>query len=193
MNFYQEITLKSQPEIPLHFLWEKAYIQVHLALVEIADIDGKVNVGAAFPNYRNGSEHPLGNVIRLLAATNEELIALNITKWFSRLSDYTVLTGIRDVPDREVKYVHFKRLRPKGNNERLARRKVKREGISYSDALAYLKGREIKLDNAPYVQMESLSSNNRFRLMIDRVDADACCLEGFDTYGLSAKSAVPLF
>jgi len=194
MQVYQDITLLPAVDIPLHFLWEKVYQQIHLALVETSDSNGKVNIGIAFPKYRKEKGgHPLGDTLRLLSMFKDDLVKLNIVKWFSRLSDYVVCTGIRDVPNRIDGHAHFKRLRPKGNNERLARRKAKREGISYDDALAYFKDRKVKLNNAPYVQIKSLSNNNRFRLMIDCVDADACSLEGFDTYGLSAKSTVPLF
>lgn len=193
MNFYQEITLRPQPEIPLYFLWEKVYQQVHLAFAENADVEGNIKVGVAFPEYKRKDEHPLGDKMRIFSSSATELVALDITKWLLRLSDYVIFTKIRDVPDRIDGYAHFKRLRSKGNNEKLARRKAKREGISYEDALAYFKDRQVKLNDAPYVRMKSLSNANRFRLMIDHVCAEKEHTEGFDSYGLSAKSTVPIF
>ena len=193
MKSYMDITLLPDAEIPLSFLWEKVYQQVHLAFADNAGAEGKVKVGVAFPEYYEKPEgHPLGDKLRLVASSAEELASLNIPKWLSRLSGYAVFTGIRNVPDR-VKYAHFKRLRPKGNNERLARRKAKREGISYDDALACFAGRQVKLNNAPYVRMKSLSNTNRFRLMIDCVGTEETRMKGFDSYGLSAKSSVPIF
>lgn len=193
MNFYQEITLRPHPEIPLYFLWEKVYQQIHLAFAENANIKGKSKFGVAFPEYKRKGKHPLGDKLRIFSPSATELVALDITKWLLRLSDYVFFTKIRDVPDRIDGYAHFKRLRPKGNNEKLARRKAKREGISYEDALAYFKDRKVKLNNIPYVHMESLSNANRFRLMIDRICAEKEYIEGFDSYGLSAKSTVPVF
>ena len=143
MKYYQDVTLIPGPEIPLYFIWEKLYQQLHLALVEIQDENGKVPVGAGFPGYEQ--EPPtLGNKLRLFAPSRSDLEALNAEKWLSRLADYVHLTGIRPVPENISRIASFKRVQPKSNNARLARRKAKREGISMDEALATLKKRQEK-------------------------------------------------
>ncbi len=59
MKHYIDIILLPDPEIPLYFLWEKVYQQLHLALVEIKEPDNKVKVGVAFPQY-DEQQHQLG-------------------------------------------------------------------------------------------------------------------------------------
>ena len=193
MQYYIELTLLPGVEIPLYFLWEKLYQQVHLALVEQQDEQGKVAIGAAFPGY-DDKQFQLGCKLRLFAKTKEELTALDLEKWLARLLDYVHLSTIRQVPE-QFAYAIFKRLQPKtkGGNERLARRKAKRQGISYNEALAIISKRKEKSSKAPFIHVKSLSSDERYRLIIDRIPARESCFAGFSTYGLSPVSTVPVF
>ena len=76
MNYYQDLTLIPEEEIPLHFLWEKVYQQLHLALVERLE-NGKSRVGVSFPKYSKEGRS-LCNKLRLLALEKSNLEALNI-------------------------------------------------------------------------------------------------------------------
>ena len=193
MKSYLEITLKPQPEILLYFLWEKVYQQVHLALVEIQDADGKVVVGSSFPEY-DYDLHQLGSKLRLFAPSEENLESLNIQKWLCRLTDYVHITSIRDVPKNITEYAFFKRIQTKSSNARLARRKAKREGISLDDALLALKKHKEQISKVPYIHIKSLSSDERYRLMIGCVGAkESSKMVNFSTYGLSSTSSVPMF
>jgi len=193
MKSYIEITLLPNEEIPIYFLWEKLYQQLHLAFVEIKRPDNTVSIGVSFPNY-DSSLNQLGCKIRLFASSTSDLEAININQWLSRLTDYIHITSIRDVPDYVEGYAHFKRLQLKSSNGRLARRKAKRERISIEEATAYFNGRKEQYSKAPFIQIKSLSSEKRYRLMIVREEADASQTEsGFSTYGLSSTSSVPVF
>lgn len=193
MKSYLEITLKPQPDIPLYFLWEKVYQQIHLALVEIQDADGKVTVGTSFPEY-DADQHQLGRKLRLLAPSQETLESLNVCKWLSLLTDYVHIASIRDVPTNITDYVFFKRIQTKSSNARLAKRKAKREGISYGQALQVLDNHKEQVSKAPYIHIKSLSSDKRFRLMIDCISTkQSKNTKKFNTYGLSTKSCVPIF
>lgn len=193
MKFYLEITLLPSVEIPIYFLWEKVYQQIHLALVEIQDAEGKVKVGLSFPEY-DADQHKLGNKLRLLASTQKDLENLNIYKWLSRLTDYVHITGIRDVPEKITDYALFKRIQTKSSNARLAKRKAKREGISYGQALQALSKHKEQTSKAPYIHIKSLSSDKRYRLIVDCVSIGQCGKkESFSTYGLSSNSSVPIF
>lgn len=193
MKCYLDLTLLPNPEIPLYFLWEKTYQQLHLALVEIQDETGKVAVGVSFPEY-DEQTHQLGNKLRLLARAEATLERLNIQQWMSRLSDYIHITGIREIPGTVHGHACFKRLQPKSSNPRLARRKAKREGIRYEQALSSLSKRSEQTSNVPYIHIKSQSSGKQYRLMIDRVETDQSGHDmDFSTYGLSTKCSVPLF
>lgn len=193
MKHYQDITLLPGPEIPLHFVWEKLYQQLHLALVEIQDAQNQSPVGVAFPEY-DADQHKLGSKLRLFSPTVELLDQLDIQHWAARLSDYVHITGIRDMPDRVDGYAFFRRIQPKSSNARLARRKAKRQGISYEQALAEIANHAEQQSTAPYIHIKSHSSDNRYRLIIGKSDQKTGSnTHHFSTYGLSATSTVPLF
>lgn len=194
MKFYIDITLLSDPETPLYFLWEKVYQQIHLALVETKNKDGQLLLGVSFPKYRNCNiTHPLGDIIRIFSDDQIELEKLNIKEWLSRLSDYVNIGGISSVPENISSFACFKRERTKGNNERLARRKAKRAGISFEEALSLYENREITIKRLPFINIKSLSNNNRFSLRIECINKEEAKSGFFDSYGLSSTSTVPIF
>lgn len=193
MKHYIELTLLPDLETPLYFLWEKLYQQLHLALVETQDASKSVKVGVSFPEY-SSERFQLGSKLRLFARSSSDLEVVDINKWLSKLSDYVHITSIRDVPDKVDGYAHFKRLQLKSNNGRLARRKAKREGITIEKTTAFFNGRKEAYSRAPFINIKSLSSDKRYRLMVVCEDAKTNQSdEGFSTYGLSAKSSVPVF
>ena len=193
MNFYIEIQLLSSSEIPIYFLWEKVYQQIHLALVEVKDSDGNTKVGVSFPEY-NAAQHQLGNKLRLFALSREELDGLRIDKWLSRVADYVDVSSIGNVPDNIEKFAIFKRVQVKSSNERLARRKAKRSGMSYEDALSSLNQYAEKVSTLPYINIKSLSSDKRYRLFISLQEVKGDNLSAcFSTYGLSSQFSVPMF
>jgi CRISPR-associated endonuclease Csy4 len=192
MKHYIELSLLHSVEIPLYFLWEKVYQQVHLAFVEAQDNNEKVDIGAAFPDY-DAKRFYLGNRLRLFAQDESKLKKLDINKWLSRFLDYVHISGVRGVPDDVLGHACFKRLQTKSSNERLARRKAKREKISYEEALSALRKREEETSNAPYIHVKSLSSDKCYRLMIDCVSHEQSVSGKFSTYGLSSTSTVPVF
>lgn len=192
MKYYIEVTLLPSNEIPIYFLWEKAYQQLHLALVEIQDDKGRVKVGVSFPEY-DGAKYQLGSKLRLFSLSKKDLENLCIHKWLSRLTDYVHITSIREVPEKPAWYALFKRIQIK-SNIRLAKRKAKREGISFEKALSLLGDREEKISKTPYLHIKSLSSGKRYRLMIACEQAEQGDDTGdFSTYGLSSKHCVPIF
>ena len=192
MKCYIEITLLPGADVTLYFLWTKVYQQLHLALVEIQDAHHTVNIGVAFPEY-DDEQHQLGCKLRVLAPSAKSLEAVKIEAWLARFSDYLHITKIRDIPDRVNGHACFKRIQPKSSNERLARRKAKREGVSRSAALTYFQTRKEVYSLAPFIRMKSHSTGRQYRLMIVRVDNEENQGAKFSTYGLSGVSTVPLF
>lgn len=196
MKYYLEIKLLKQAEISMYFIWSKVFTQLHLAFVECKDQDDKIPIGISFPDYMFDSEKEfgmLGSKIRLFADDKMALIKLDLSKWLNRLQDYLQLSDIQEVPQNMVKeYAIFSRKQIKSNPERLARRRAKKDpSISFQEALK----RYQKSDstNLPYIQVNSLSSSNSFRLFVERKISETENQGYFSCYGLSNNATVPIF
>ena len=187
MKYYLDITLLPDTEISFGFLWEKVYQQVHIALAE-----NKSAIAVSFPEY-DDKTFPLGNKLRLFASTQSQLQQLDIGKWLNRLTDYCHYTSIKEAPQSVNTFVRFKRVQFDTNIERLARRRAKRKGESFEQAMKHFfgfKGQESKL---PFINMTSLSKNERFRLFIKKEIIDQATTGEFNCYGLSKTATVPWF
>jgi CRISPR-associated endonuclease Csy4 len=193
MNYYLDITLLSDTEISLYFLWRKVYEQVHLALVEHKQVDNKGLVAAAFPQY-NGNRPYLGNKLRLLAKEKMHLEQISIQKCLARLSDYVHITSIKTVPTSITQYAYFRRKQIKNNIKRLARRREKYLNEDYEQALAHLGDRKVVYSDAPFIYLRSATNQQIFPLIIVRELSDTPSdQQFFSSYGLSQNSTVPLF
>lgn len=191
MNYYQDITLIPDGEVSLSFLWMKVFTQLHLVLAEEKRREGMVKTALAFPAYQDKG---LGNKIRILAPSAEQLERLHLEQGLERLSDYVHLTKIRKIVERRITgYSIYSRYQPDGSVERKARRYVRRhEGVSYEDALQLLSRRQETYD-LPFIQMKSLSSSQRFSLFIKKTPCQIEQSGTFSTYGLSDRASVPEF
>ena len=56
MKYFVEMTLLSNSEISLNFIWSKLFGQLHLGLVEMQDDQGRVPIGISFPDYVAGEK-----------------------------------------------------------------------------------------------------------------------------------------
>jgi CRISPR-associated endonuclease Csy4 len=206
MKFYIEITLLPTVDINIGFLWGKLYQQIHLALVDMSygNGNGSVPIGVGFPQY-DTEKNRLGNKLRLFAKSESDLVKMDINKWLNRLLDYVDITPIREVPSGVATYSVYKRQqsnRSSAKLERLIKRRAKRENISIQEArsiiIANAENKKLKKDNehllkTAFINMKSISSNNRFHLFILKKSASNCFEGDFSCYGLSEKSTVPEF
>ncbi|MGI9283125.1 MAG: type I-F CRISPR-associated endoribonuclease Cas6/Csy4 [Endozoicomonas sp.] len=194
MKVYLDITLLPGGEIGHHFLWEKVYQQVHLALVDNKGLDGRSEIGVSFPEF-SATQPRLGRKLRIFAPDKPILSQLAIELWLERLMDYVHITSIRPVPESVNGYIRYKRLNPKSSGERLARRASKRKGISLEEAREERKNFSPQLTKAPYIWMKSLSSEQRFRLFIqeERLEQSSSGTAAFTPYGLAGQGALPWF
>jgi CRISPR-associated endonuclease Csy4 len=197
MQYYQEITLLPNPEVGLNFLWTKVFQQIHLGLVEIQDVQKQVPIGVSFPAYSAEKPASLGDKCRLFADDEAMLERFDAKKWLARLSDYVHCTGIRPVPAKRSGYAVYRRVQPKNNTHRLARRYAKRHEIGLEQALRHYQGRSPASTQSPFIRLRSLSSGEMFCLFISKTSvAEAIDNSGcrcFSTYGLSATRTVPEF
>ena len=190
LDYYCEITLLPGGDISLYFLWEKIFFPIHLALVEMQDEQG--GVGCSFPEY-DAKTFQLGSKLRIFTETETGLEKLELRKVMRNFSDYMHITRVRHVPENVDNFACFFRIQTKSNTERLARRKAKRDSISYEDALHLLENRKNRESKAPFIWMKSLSSGKRYRLMIGRCEGKPTETLQFSSYGLSRVSSVPVF
>ena len=202
MKAYQEITLRPSEEIPCHFLWEKLFQQVHLALVESKTtteimINGKEfsidssEYGLSFPQY-DSQLNALGCKLRVFARTDEKLEQLKLLQWMERLLDYCNFSSIETVPD-DTGYACFYRKQFLTNVERMARRRAKRKNEPFEQALTYYSGFNDELTRLPFVHVQSLSKNKRFPLFIGYELVNDGQQGDFNCYGLSKTATVPWF
>jgi len=153
---------------------------------------GNAPVAVSFPQYSEELNH-LGCKLRLFAEDKQTLESFNAGKWLNRLTDYVHVKQIQQVSDNVTEFTCFKRQQVKSSNERLARRKAKREGIHYELALEQLKGFEEKKVQTPYINIKSQSSGKLFRLFIEKCSAEKAQEGQFNSYGLSNQATVPWF
>lgn len=196
MNFYQELTLLPTDDIGHYFLWSKIYQQLHLALVELTEGQGG-SVGFSFPEY-SAKQPRLGRKLRVFAPTEAQLTQCNVHKWLERLSDYCHISSIRAVPE-QTQYAVFARKQCVSNPERLARRRAKRKGETFEQALAHFVGFEGEFSTLPFVALESLSTaasaeaNHRFKLFVTQQLVPKSQEGSFNCYGLSQAATIPWF
>jgi len=196
MKVYIDITLLPSDDIGHHFLWEKVYQQLHIALVDFQKSNGDSAIGIGFPEF-NGKSHRLGRKIRVFAKTETQLEQFDIQRWLNRLEDYVHITTVRNVPEEVLGYERFCRLQVKGNPERYARRAAKRQGISYEQALSEREMMPVNNTRNPFVWMKSLTNDNRFRLIVKKdvvlKDEGEKSVWQSDSYGLAKIGGLPKF
>ena len=218
MKYYIDITLLPDAESNMGFLWQKVYQQIHLALVDnsfesdeiFKNRNGeeekikKSNIAISFPKYGD-KEFPLGNTLRLLAETKDQLKALKIKNKLKRLTDYSHCKSIKRIePEKIKKFVCFQRKqfksphRIKEDIERRANYLVKKKGRKFVEVKAELLKRTKKYEDKsklPFINLVSLSSKpdvplsekDRFLLFIEMQDMDNEIKGDFTCYGLSGR------
>jgi CRISPR-associated endonuclease Csy4 len=196
MKLYHEITIIENSEISCNFIWEKLYTQIHLALVGVQNTEFIVPVGVSFPEYRLANESQpkdIGSKLRLFGQDEETLSKLNITKFLLKLQDYVHISSVRDIPNKITTFATYTRKQSDKRIESLARRKVKRENIDYEQALHKLGDYKQTKHKLPFITINSLSSNKRFPIFIEKNTMPQENSKGFNSYGFSAVSTVPDF
>lgn len=194
MRFYLEITLLTSPEIGLNFLWSKVFQQIHLGLVETQDAERQSPIGIGFPKYWNEeTKFSLGSKCRLFATNQATLERFAAPQRLARLSDYVHCTSIRPVPEAVTGYATYRRLQPKTNPERLARRYAKRHKLSEAEAMAQYRDMAPVSVSTPFIRLTSLSNGETFCLWINKTLSEKPVAGDFNSYGLSATATVPEF
>ena len=195
MSHYQELTLLQHEEVPLYALWGKVYSQIHLALTELQAALGAGKVSVAFPEYRFDVETQSGHLgckLRVFADDAAVLQQLNLAQHLRRYADYVQLSAVTAVPA-EHGLACYARVQVKSGAERATRRLIKRHPeLNYETELARLQALSVH-SVLPFIQLNSLSSKQAFRLFIAKSEATVVQTGDFGTYGLSNSASVPDF
>ena len=195
MTHYQELTLLQHEDVPLFALWGKVYVQIHLALTELQAALGTGKVGVAFPEYRFDAAVQMGRLgskLRVFADDAAILQQLNLSQHLRRYADYVQLSAVAAVPA-EHGLACYARVQVKSGAERAARRLIKRHPeLDYATELARLQALSVH-SVLPFIQLNSLSSKQAFRLFIAKSEATVVQTGDFGTYGLSNSATVPDF
>jgi len=192
MKYYQDVTLLRDARIGLYDFWEQLFPQVHLALVENKLGVNLSAVGVAFPEY-DADAFLLGSKLRLFAKDAQELERLQLERLLNRMRDYMRISAIQPVPEQVDRYACFKSVKPKGSREKKARRRAKRNGESFEQALAHFDGYQEERSRLPFIHMHSESNGHRFRLFIEQQVKVSPYKGSFSCYGLSRVTTVPIF
>lgn len=201
MNYYQDITLLPEVDIPLSFIWPKVFQQVHIALVDNKVDKNLSAIAVSFPQFKQ-TKFPLGSKLRLFAQQASQLERLNIGQWLTRLDDYVHVKGIKAVPE-SVKYVRFSRKNVK-SPERIekemqvkAKRWSDKSGLSMAESLQQLAKTKPQANcDLPFIFLHSQETKRRspdkssqFPLFIQMERVNEPLSGTFDCYGLSAKGS----
>ncbi len=161
-------------------------------MAEYKRADNASAIGVSFPEH-DANQYSLGAKLRLFAKDEKLLEQMQIEKWLNRLKDYVHIYPIKRVPAKLAGYACFKHVKLKGNKEKLARRRAKRNGETLQQALAHLEGFEEQRSKLPYINMTSQTNGQRFRLFIERQIVEEPQAGVYSCYGLSNTTTVPLF
>jgi len=193
---YKEIEIFDDMEIGMGFVWSRLYDTLHRKFVSIQDSDAHIAVGVSFPDYGAGTFR-LGARLRLFSPDERILQKLELNEILDILGDYIDMSETKEVPT-EHSYALFSRKQFKKSNPlRLARRYAKRHGVSLQEAI----GRYATLDsekvirenNLPFINMNSASTNRRYKLFVKKEESDIRRDGVFNTFGLGGDATVPIF
>lgn len=192
MKYYLEINLLPIADIGLHFIWQKLYQQIHIALADNKSGENTSRLGVSFPEY-NADDFLLGTKLRLFAADEQTLRDLQCEKWLERLLDYVHVSSIKPVPEKVTGHACFRHVKMKGSKERLARRRAKRKGETLQQALTHFADYKEQRSKLPFINMSSQTNGQHFRLFIEKQIKGQPQVGQFSCYGLSNTTTVPLF
>jgi len=183
MDYYFDIKIVPDEEVPIHFIRNKVYSKLHKALFTLKAID----IGVSFPLYKV----KLGNVIRL-HSTKDSLEKLQTSNWLGGLMGYCQVSAIQPIPDR-VQYRTISRKQSTMTEAKL-KRLIKRGTISPDKLKAYkAKMFQQELDN-PYLELASNSSGHKYRRYLNFGPFSQTPTRGqFDFFGLSQAATIPWF
>ena len=183
LDFYLDIKLLPDPEFETQDLLNALFSKFHRAMSQT--VPGKI--GVSFPEV----DKRLGSVLRL-HGSEAELGLLMENNWLKGMRDYCLISKVESVPD-AVQHRTVKRVQMKSaHNKR--KRSIAKGWLTPEQAAEQIPDSQQKRNPFPFIEMKSLSNQNRMRVYIDHGELQSEPLEGsFNSYGLSATATIPWF
>lgn len=183
MNYYIDINLFPDAEIPAPVLMNATYSKLHKALYDIH----ATTIGVSFPK----ANITLCNLLRL-HGSQSDLAALQQKNWLGGMSGYCKVSEVMPVPDS----VQYRTVSRKQSNMTKAKlnRLIKRGSITEAEIKQYkAKMFSQSLDNS-YIELVSGSNGHRHRRFIEFGPiVDSATAGKFDQFGLSKIATIPWF
>ncbi len=190
MDSYICIQLLPDREIDIAFLRNKVYAKLHRALSDLKATD----IGVSFPEVNI----KLGCAVRI-HSRKKRLQELQNLNWLGGLSSYCRVSNILSVPDKVKGYQITSRIQPKMTNTKLRSRLIYKkevEKLSEDELKQYAKQYKDKMYSLtnPYLELQSTSTANRYRIFIKFGKLkDKPLIGKFNYFGLSKEATVPIF
>ena len=185
MDSYLDLSLRPGPEFPESQLMNALYAKLHRALVSAQ----AKSIAVCFPAFAGLK---LGGVLRLIGPS-AALTDLMAGAWLYGMRDHLQISDVRALPV-QLKHRKWQRIQCKSSPERLRRRQMKRHGLSEAQAREKIPDTAAETLKAPFLQIGSSSTGQRFRLFLKVGPLQAQPETGsFNAYGLSQTATVPWF
>ncbi len=183
MDYYLDIKIVPDEEVPIYFVRNKVYTKLHKALFALKS----TGIGVSFPFYKV----KLGDTLRI-HGTKSKLTELQATNWLGGLTGYCKVSAIQTIPN-EVVYRTISRKQSNMTEAKL-RRLIKRGSITQDEIKGYkAKMFQQGLDK-PYLELESTSTGHKHRrYLVFGEPAQSIIIGEFDFFGLSKTASVPWF
>lgn len=186
MDHYLDIKILEDPEFTAPVLMNALFSKLHRALVEVSNGD----IGVSFPEATKKS---LGKTLRLHGCASN-LTKLEALPWRKGLGDFTQVTALTTTPEVNEFWL-VQRVHAQSNPDRIRRRAMKRQELTYEQAVAQIPDSTAEQLDLPYVRIKSQSTGQQFPLFIKQTVVSELNHSGtsFSKYGLSSTTPVPKF
>lgn len=185
MDHYIDILLKPSKKITENQSINFLYHRFHNVLARY-QFD---RVGVSFPKYKLKA----GDIFRI-HGDKDDLVNIDLTNCIGSMKDFFEIGSITPVPALVNGYRIVSRVRTNMSKSKLVR--LKRRGAikNINEERAYKAKMFSQSLTAPYFDLESSSTGQKFRLFIKFGELMPEPVDGkFDTYGLSKVATVPWF
>lgn len=183
LSHYLDIRLLPDPEFETQELLNALFAKFHRSMSQT--VPGQI--GVSFPEV----EKRLGAILRL-HGSEPALDQLMADNWLKGMKDYCQISQSKAVPE-SVQYRTVRRVQIKSaHNKR--KRSVAKGWLTPEQALETIPDTQQKPIALPYIEMKSLSNQNRMRVYIEHGELQSQPTDGtFNSYGLSTNATVPWF
>ena len=183
MDSYFEIKALPNPEIIQSTVVSYLMQSLHQLLPEFAG-----HIGIDFPGY--GQQRTLGGILRVIGNGDDMRKLRDRAESSPDIANYALITPMNSIPASITQYIACTRVHARGAS-RLKRLKLRHQAKgTWTDELEAQVNSKLELGlHLPYVNLQSGSTSQRFKLFIKRSITNNQGTGLFNAYGLSLGEA----